>query len=216
MNAQITTTKRLLTRYGNRLEQLIKEYQGMKLESLHAEFHGEAQNANLEKLRQLEEAMGAIDILVGQLEATLSRFLTLRDSSVTGAEPDDNETYSIRAEEGIATAVEYMMLLQARIRAIKSCDGMSQSQVTAPQPPPGTQAQLRKPQSVELPTLPIPKFNGNIWDWDNFWELYNANVHSQDLPELYKFNFLLDALQGEAKESIRKFQVTKENYSQAI
>nr|CDJ96868.1 unnamed protein product [Haemonchus contortus] len=122
----------------------------MKLESLHAEFHGEAQNANLEKLRQLEEAMGAIDILVGQLEATLSRFLTLRDSSVTGAEPDDNETYSIRAEEGIAAAVEYMMLLQARIRAIKSCDGMSQSQVTAPQPKPGMQAQLRKIQREYL------------------------------------------------------------------
>nr|CDJ91778.1 Protein of unknown function DUF1759 domain containing protein [Haemonchus contortus] len=206
MNVQITTTKRILTRYGNRLEQLIKEYQGMKLESLLAEFHDEAQNANLGKLHQLEEAMGAIDILVGQLEATLSRFLTVRDSSMTGAEPDDNETYSIRAEGGIASAVEYMMLLQARIRAIKSCDGMGQSQVTAPQPTPGTQAQLRKPQSVELPTLPIPKFNENIWDWDNFWELYNANVHLQDLPELYKFNYLLDALQGEARESIRKFR----------
>nr|CDJ90885.1 unnamed protein product [Haemonchus contortus] len=77
----------------------------MKLESLRAEFHGEAQSANLEKLRQLEEAMGAIDILVGQLEATLAIFLTLRDSSVTGAEPDDNETYSIRAEDGIAAAL---------------------------------------------------------------------------------------------------------------
>ncbi|VDO59206.1 unnamed protein product [Haemonchus placei] len=188
----------------------------MKLESLRAEFHDEAQNAYLERLRQLEEAMGDIDVLVGQLEPTLSRFLPLRDSSVTGAEPDDNETYSIRTEDGIAAAVEYIMLLQARIRAIKSCDGMGQSQVTAPQPPRGTQAQLRRPQSVELPTLPIPKFNENIWDWDKSRELYNANMHLQDLPEPYKFNYLLDALQGEARESIRKFQVTKANYSQAI
>ncbi|KAK6061835.1 hypothetical protein COOONC_00489 [Cooperia oncophora] len=39
---------------------------------------------------------------------------------------------------------------------------------------------------------------------------------SQELPELFKFNYLLDALQGEAKESVRKFQVTADNYSRAI
>nr|CDJ85057.1 Protein of unknown function DUF1759 domain containing protein [Haemonchus contortus] len=79
-----------------------------------------------------------------------------------------------------------------------------------------THAQAAMPRKVELPTLPIPKFKGNIWEWENFWELFNANVHSQELPELFKFNYLLDALQGEAKESVRKFQVTKDNYTKAI
>uniref|UniRef100_A0A7I5EAN3 Uncharacterized protein n=1 Tax=Haemonchus contortus TaxID=6289 RepID=A0A7I5EAN3_HAECO len=72
------------------------------------------------------------------------------------------------------------------------------------------------PRMVELPTLPIPKFKGNIWNWENFWKLFNANVHSQELPEPFKFNYLLDAVQGEAKESVRKFQLTKDNYFKGI
>ncbi|KAK6031904.1 hypothetical protein OSTOST_01927 [Ostertagia ostertagi] len=103
MNAQIATTKRLITPYGNKLEQLIKEYKGMKPKSLCAKLSEEAQKVNIENLRQLEEVMGAVDTLAGQLEATVRKFLTLRDSSSTGSEPDDNETYSIRAEDSIAT-----------------------------------------------------------------------------------------------------------------
>ncbi|EPB78509.1 Tas retrotransposon peptidase A16 [Ancylostoma ceylanicum] len=57
---------------------------------------------------------------------------------------------------------------------------------------------------------------GNIWDWANFWELFNANVHSQPLPDLYKFNYLLNALKGEAYGSVKKFQVTPDNYMKAI
>ncbi|KAK6017613.1 hypothetical protein OSTOST_16863, partial [Ostertagia ostertagi] len=128
MNARISTAKRLLTRYGKKLEQVVQKYKEEGLESLHAELSGD-QKINRGNLRQLEEAVGAIDSLVGQLESSLSSFLTLRDSSPpSGTEPDDTDTYSIRAEECLVTAVEYRMLLQARIRAIKSCDSMFQPQ----------------------------------------------------------------------------------------
>ncbi|KAK6034321.1 hypothetical protein COOONC_28176 [Cooperia oncophora] len=46
--------------------------------------------------------------------------------------------------------------------------------------------------------------------------LFDANVHSQELPKLSKFTYLWNALLGEAKESVRKFQVTADNYSRAI
>ncbi|EPB73109.1 peptidase family A16 [Ancylostoma ceylanicum] len=69
---------------------------------------------------------------------------------------------------------------------------------------------------LELPTLPLPKFSGNVWEWDNFWELFHSNVHSQSLSELHKFNYLLNALKGEALEAVKKFQVTRENYARAL
>ncbi|VDO34279.1 unnamed protein product [Haemonchus placei] len=60
---------------------------------------------------------------------------------------------------------------------------------------------------VELPIIPIPIFSGKIID---------ANVHSQRLTNLQKFNYLLQSLRGEAKEAIRRYAVTEENYPVAV
>ncbi|KAE9413105.1 hypothetical protein Angca_001162, partial [Angiostrongylus cantonensis] len=67
-----------------------------------------------------------------------------------------------------------------------------------------------------LPTITIPTFNGDIWDWDNFWELFNLNVHSQNLSELEKINYLLSSLRGEHLQSIKKFQLTGQDCVKAI
>ncbi|KAE9415508.1 hypothetical protein Angca_001567, partial [Angiostrongylus cantonensis] len=69
---------------------------------------------------------------------------------------------------------------------------------------------------LELPTLPIPTFSGNIWEWDNFWELFGTSIHSQKISELYKFDYLLNSLHGEALDAVKKFQLTKENYVKAV
>uniref|UniRef100_A0A7I4Y5H2 Peptidase A2 domain-containing protein n=1 Tax=Haemonchus contortus TaxID=6289 RepID=A0A7I4Y5H2_HAECO len=65
---------------------------------------------------------------------------------------------------------------------------------------------------VELPRLPIPEFSGKSWQWDNFWELFNATVHSLPISNLQKFNYLLKALKGDARQSAERYQVTSENY----
>ncbi|VDL82495.1 unnamed protein product [Nippostrongylus brasiliensis] len=71
-------------------------------------------------------------------------------------------------------------------------------------------------KALELPNLPIPTFSGNVWEWNNFWELFNSNIHSQPLPEMFKYNYLLKALRGESREAVGKFQVTKDNYERAL
>ncbi|KAE9421178.1 hypothetical protein Angca_000854, partial [Angiostrongylus cantonensis] len=67
-----------------------------------------------------------------------------------------------------------------------------------------------------LPTIPIPTFSGDIWDWDNFCELFNTNIHSQRVSDLQKFNYLINSLKGEPLQAIKKFQISKENYQKAI
>uniref|UniRef100_A0A7I4YWU5 SKA2 domain-containing protein n=1 Tax=Haemonchus contortus TaxID=6289 RepID=A0A7I4YWU5_HAECO len=69
---------------------------------------------------------------------------------------------------------------------------------------------------VELPTIPIPSFSGKISEFENFWALFDANVHSQRLTNLQKLNYLLQSLRGEAKEAIRRYAVTEENYTAAV
>ncbi|KAK6750850.1 hypothetical protein RB195_002677 [Necator americanus] len=79
-------------------------------------------------------------------------------------------------------------------------------------PDPGVQNQETPVGRVELLRLPIPEFNGKSWQWDNFWELFNATVHSFPLSNLQKFNYLLRALKGKARQSAERFQVTASNY----
>ncbi|KIH46918.1 zinc knuckle [Ancylostoma duodenale] len=67
-----------------------------------------------------------------------------------------------------------------------------------------------------LPTIPIPIFTGKIWEFDNFWTLFQANVDLQPLTKLQKFNYLISASRGEARELLRRYAVTEDNYDSAI
>ncbi|EYB96799.1 hypothetical protein Y032_0147g2614 [Ancylostoma ceylanicum] len=94
------------------------------------------------------------------------------------------------AEGSVLSAFDYMLILRARLRPFKYFTTVAPrlaSPTTGPTP---------QSKKLELPALPVPSFSGNIWEWDNFWELFNGNVHSQDLSSLYKFNYLLNALKG--------------------
>lgn len=79
--------------------------------------------------------------------------------------------------------------------------------------PPVGELEMARPK---LPCIPIPTFSGNVWEFQNFWTLFSENVHNQPLSKLQKFNYLLNALQGEARESVRRYPVTEDNYDHAV
>ncbi|KAE9412782.1 hypothetical protein Angca_000385, partial [Angiostrongylus cantonensis] len=66
---------------------------------------------------------------------------------------------------------------------------------------------------MNLPPIPIPKFSGDIPEWETFWGPFNYNVHSRQMDDLQKMTYLLDALQGEAKECVKQYQISKGTYS---
>ncbi|KAK5983951.1 hypothetical protein GCK32_008183, partial [Trichostrongylus colubriformis] len=69
---------------------------------------------------------------------------------------------------------------------------------------------------VQLPPSRIPAFSGKSWDWENFWQLFEHNIHNQPVSEVIKFNFLLDAVPAEIKETIGRFRISREGYDEAI
>ncbi|PIO57415.1 hypothetical protein TELCIR_21175 [Teladorsagia circumcincta] len=118
---------------------------------------------------------------------------------------EDYEEYSQKTESAISQAFDLSTLLQARLHSL-----MIHATSSEPVSPSLCSTQLQ-PRKLELPPLPIPTFGGNLLEWENFWELFNNNIHSQDLPEMIKYNYLLNALKGQARDAIRKFQVTRGN-----
>nr|CDJ94813.1 Protein of unknown function DUF1759 and Protein of unknown function DUF1758 and Retrotransposon domain containing protein [Haemonchus contortus] len=219
MSYQLVTPKRLLTLHSNKLESAITRFKSERLETLSVAAAEDDSRPTFirESTVRLEEAIGAIEEANVKIRELLQNYAETLSAIPDPPEKEtkDFEEYTTKAEGTLIAAFDYTILLQGRLRAFKSCkDGTSLLPATSSlQVPSSSTSQARK---VDLPTIPIPLFKGNIWEWDNFWELFNANVHSQDLPALFKFNHLLNALKGEALESVQKFQVNAENYPIAI
>ena len=72
--------------------------------------------------------------------------------------------------------------------------------------------------SIRLPRMEIPAFDGNILNWQIFWEQFDSAIHSK--PHLFdsdKLTFLRKALKdGTAKNVIVGLTQTSENYNEAI
>ncbi|KAK6030926.1 hypothetical protein OSTOST_02924 [Ostertagia ostertagi] len=67
-----------------------------------------------------------------------------------------------------------------------------------------------------LPRLEIPKFAGKKSEWENFWTIFSSNIHEQDISPMLKFNYLWQYLEGPARELVSRYQVSAENYPEAI
>lgn len=214
MSSQLGTQKRLLTTFTNKLEHIVTSLRNEKLHEIVIEPH-QPQEARQESISRLEEGVSAISSASSKVETVLAQYASILDKmeSKSTKETEDYENYAAKAESALFSAFDLSVLLEARIRALTSSASNIPSVAAINSAPTMNQTQAKP---LELPPLPIPTFGGNPWEWDNFWELFHSNIHSRELPEMAKYNYLLNALKGEARESIKKFQVTKENYSKAI
>lgn len=70
---------------------------------------------------------------------------------------------------------------------------------------------------VKLPKLELQKFDGTLTKFQEFWQGFNAAVHSNDqLDGVQKFYYLRSKLTGDALQAIKGFAVSNENYSHVI
>ncbi|XP_052699402.1 uncharacterized protein LOC128176925 [Crassostrea angulata] len=71
--------------------------------------------------------------------------------------------------------------------------------------------------SHKLPKLNLPIFEGNLLEWQTFWDCYNTSIHGNNsLSDVEKFSYLRSLLCGEALRVISGFSLTNTNYRQAI
>ena len=74
-----------------------------------------------------------------------------------------------------------------------------------------------KPAGVKLPTLTLPKFDGNPIEWTGFWDLFHASIHIRsDLSAMQKFAYLRGQLVGEPKQLLDGFSVEAKNYDPSV
>ena len=70
---------------------------------------------------------------------------------------------------------------------------------------------------ISLPKLQLQTFDGNLQQWQEFWDIFNASVHQQQsLPTVAKFSYLKSILKGTAAVAISGISVNNENYDVAL
>ncbi|XP_066981078.1 uncharacterized protein [Macrobrachium rosenbergii] len=71
--------------------------------------------------------------------------------------------------------------------------------------------------TVKLPKLDLKYFDGDLTEWNSFWELYEVSVHQRsDFENIQKFSYLKGLLEGEALELISDFKLEGDKYLQAV
>jgi len=69
----------------------------------------------------------------------------------------------------------------------------------------------------KLPKLYLPKFAGEIIQFQTFWESFTSAVHSNpDLSVIDKFNYLKGLVEGPAASAIQGLTLTEANYATAL
>ncbi|XP_060570545.1 uncharacterized protein LOC132728870 [Ruditapes philippinarum] len=69
----------------------------------------------------------------------------------------------------------------------------------------------------KLPKLTIPNFDGDLTNWQTFWDSYESSIHlNSTLSDVQKFNYLRSLVQGIAARCIDGFPLTNANYLKAV
>ncbi|VDL84095.1 unnamed protein product [Nippostrongylus brasiliensis] len=204
--------------YSNKLQQILSRLQEEKLETIGVSDGNRSSQFEQDSWKRLQEELGILEEYKSRVEEALEKYAYAYDQleQQPKSEMDDYELYSGKAEEALSSALDYAALLKGRLCAFTSNTRESHLLPRSSESEQTTQDFALMTKRVDLPTLPIPVFSGNVWDWDNFWILFSTNVHSQNLPPIFKFNYLLNSLKGEAYSAVKKFQITDENYQKAV
>ena len=73
------------------------------------------------------------------------------------------------------------------------------------------------PSPIKLPQIKLLSFNGDPFQWVNFWQSFKVHIHyNPSIPNVSKYQYLADNLSGHPRKIIDNFRATSDGYEGAI
>eukprot|EP00117_Sycon_ciliatum_P027645 scpid56885/ scgid22413/ len=69
---------------------------------------------------------------------------------------------------------------------------------------------------VRLPKLELPKFNGDILQWNGFWDVFQHSVDKSQISKAEKMSYLKGCLTGSARDVLEGMPLDDANYDGAV
>ena len=157
------------------------------------------------KVSRLEDAQGALELFISDEDL---------DAHVEEAEQYLSEKNRIKY-----AALEKLESLHEQSNDnISNHSGKSEASVAASAAAAAAVAGVETALAISrLPNLDLPRFNGDVFNWQEFFDAYMAHIgNNTKISEIDKFTHLIRLLDGDAKAAIRSFKLTAANYKPAL
>ncbi|XP_065891564.1 uncharacterized protein [Dysidea avara] len=180
--------------------------------------------SNLEKEEQeLEDLIRRLSTNIARLEKCNEEWLRLLDKMKGDEKLEEEKEYCWAADgndgliELLLDSNETVASLQGRLsQVLRKQERGTQIGIGRSQPLLNTERRDKVNPQIKLPKLNLPSFDGNILNWQEFWDIFKSTIHEQDLPNVTKVSYLKGVLRGAAATAVGGISVTNENYDTAI
>ena len=163
----------------------------------------------------IEELIKRINTTICLLERCNRDWASLL-KEIDGEERTKEEAEYQKVTEGSESFIEVLLdageiiaRLEARLKIITRTGGQTKIDKTLPHQPATELSGLK----INLPKLQLPTFDGNIKNWQEFWDAFKSSIDEQtNLSDVSKFSYLKGILRGSALSAITGIPITGDNY----
>ena len=132
-----------------------------------------------------------------QRELALQKKIMEEQTRINRAQERENEEMKIRIQQREEEWYKRKLELEAEAAAQRN------------------EVEKSKLQSVKLQKYTITPFKGDYKDWLRFWNQFMVEVDGSCIPEISKFNYLLELVTGKPKEDILGLPHSEDGYKEA-
>ncbi|EFX76589.1 hypothetical protein DAPPUDRAFT_248708 [Daphnia pulex] len=122
--------------------------------------------------------------------------------------------YVAATEEEVSDAKQNAAALQLQQQQHAASMQQLIAAIPTANPAPGAPNAPATTATTRLPQRQIKHFKGDVLEWTQFWESFNAAIHGSSLTAA--FDYLKEYLKGEAHLIVENLELTDANYTIAI
>ncbi|VDO19713.1 unnamed protein product [Heligmosomoides polygyrus] len=188
---------------GTAVEETLQKYKDLSSSLVSGSSSSEERDQAL--LHRMQQARQELETRTSHLSTALDGFTNAVDDMPEPIAPDQQ----VKVEQHIAAAQN--LLEKAQDRLIELSLQLDQISVKGV-----INTEQKEVSSPNLAPMPIPKFRGQLRDWDHFWGIFDAVIHQRRISKIEELTYLMEALSGPAKDVVKDLQITADSYDVAI
>jgi len=172
-----------------------------------------------ERVNRMRETYNSYDQIQGQIEVSSNE-----QETAEYRERFENEYFNTIAQTELLLSRQSPKVSAINVSAAQNSqtyENVNQVASDATQTLPNlatrqNQQIILKSASVRLPTIELPKFNGDIADWLSFRDTFESLINKNEtIDPIQKFHYLKASLEGPAAQIIKSLEFSAANYTVA-
>ncbi len=180
------------------------------------QIHADATIERPRKIHDLRQKLADLNRLLGKIEDFDDRIYAETDVADLEAEQDAVETNNTIIKDARDTALFQIGVLEGEEAAALAA-AIPPPPAANPPPAPVNPAPVVNTRASSRPKILLPRFNGEIFKWQSFWQAFDAEIHSDpNTANINKFNYLMGQLEPKVVNVVAGLAPSNANYLELV